>query len=100
MLKSTFFLLAIILLVKSLLHWKTTKSTLCFFSCWIVDPVDAPGYYKVIKTPMDFGTIRVKLEVSPSNSGITSYVPSTLTLRMMYFLANTNDWQEIHEDSF
>ncbi|KAJ7351015.1 hypothetical protein OS493_037195 [Desmophyllum pertusum] len=27
-----------------------------------VDPVDAPGYYKVIKTPMDFGTIRVKLE--------------------------------------
>lgn len=29
-----------------------------------VDPVDAPGYYKVIKTPMDFGTIRVKLEVS------------------------------------
>ena len=29
-----------------------------------VDPVDAPGYYKVIKNPMDFGTIRVKLEVS------------------------------------
>ena len=29
-----------------------------------MDPVDAPGYYKVIKTPMDFGTVRVKLEVS------------------------------------
>ena len=35
-----------------------------FCSCLSVDPVDAPGYYKVIKTPMDFGTIRVKLEVS------------------------------------
>lgn len=38
------------------------------FYCWqlllTVDPVDAPGYYKVIKNPMDFGTIRVKLEVS------------------------------------
>ena len=31
---------------------------------YLVDPVDAPGYYKVIKTPMDFGTVRVKLEVS------------------------------------
>ena len=31
---------------------------------FLVDPVDAPGYYKVIKTPMDFGTVRVKLEVS------------------------------------
>jgi len=29
-----------------------------------VDPVDAPGYYKVIKNPMDFGTIRAKLESS------------------------------------
>lgn len=28
-----------------------------------VDPSDAPGYYKIIKTPMDFGTIRAKLEV-------------------------------------
>ena len=38
---------------------------LCYVcSCLLVDPVDAPGYYKVIKTPMDFGTIRVKLEVS------------------------------------
>ena len=38
------------------------------FYCWqfllTVDPVDAPGYYKVIKNPMDFSTIRVKLEVS------------------------------------
>ena len=38
------------------------------FYCWqfllTVDPVDAPGYYKVIKNPMDFGTIRIKLEVS------------------------------------
>ena len=83
-----------------LLSWKTTKFNLCFFSCRIVDPVDAPGYYKVIKTPMDFGTIRVKLEVSPPTSGIIFYVPSTLTLTMMYLLANTNDWQEIHEDSF
>ena len=40
------------------------KCSLYFCSCFSVDPVDAPGYYKVIKTPMDFGTIRVKLEVS------------------------------------
>ena len=79
-----------------LLDWKTTKSTLCFFSCRTVDPVDAPGYYKVIKTPMDFGTIRVKLEVSPLASGIISYmyVPSTLNLTMIHLLANTIDWQE------
>lgn len=56
--------------MKILLCWKTAKFNFCFFSCRIVDPVDAPGYYKVIKTPMDFGTIRVKLEVSPPVSGI------------------------------
>ena len=44
---------------------------LSFFSGWLVDPVDAPGYYKVIKTPMDFGTVRAKLEVRFSESQIT-----------------------------
>ena len=41
---------------------------LFIFSGWLVDPVDAPGYYKVIKTPMDFGTVRAKLEVRFSES--------------------------------
>ena len=70
--------------MKILLCWKTAKFNFCFFSYRIVDPVDAPGYYKVIKTPMDFGTIRVKLEVSPPIFGIISYVPSTLTLTMTF----------------
>lgn len=33
-----------------------------FFSA--VDPEDAPDYYSIIKNPMDFGTIKKKLEVS------------------------------------
>ena len=28
-----------------------------------VDPVDAPGYDKIVKLPMDFGTVKLKLEV-------------------------------------
>lgn len=28
-----------------------------------VDPNEAPGYFRVIKNPMDLGTIKTKLEV-------------------------------------
>lgn len=34
------------------------------FGCCLVDSKIAPGYHRVIKTPMDFGTIKKKLEVS------------------------------------
>lgn len=33
-------------------------------SFFVVDPEDAPDYYSIIKSPMDFGTIKKKLEVS------------------------------------
>ena len=38
---------------------------------WFLKPVaasEAPGYYKVIKNPMDFGTIKTKLEASEYNT--------------------------------
>lgn len=41
---------------------------LFFLYLLIVDPNEAPGYFKVIKTPMDFSTIKINLEVSPSDS--------------------------------
>jgi len=49
----------------------------------LVDPVDAPGYYKVIKNPMDFGTIRAKLEVSPLafSSALTPKVTMDVVLK-------------------
>ena len=37
----------------------------CFFLS--VNPADAPGYYKVIKKPMDFSTVKRKLEVTVLN---------------------------------
>ena len=44
--------------------WPSCVVVVVVVVIFLVDPVDAPGYYKVIKTPMDFGTVRVKLEVS------------------------------------
>lgn len=60
------FLSYITLTNQSTVHCDLAVLLMLMFSLliFLVDPVDAPGYYKVIKTPMDFGTVRVKLEVS------------------------------------
>jgi hypothetical protein len=57
------------------LTWHGPIIHIRWFTCYItstfhinnynisVDPNDAPDYYNIIKSPMDFGTIKAKLEV-------------------------------------
>ena len=46
-----------------------------FFLFFTVDPQEVPDYYQIIKQPMDFSTIRKKLEVK--NHHIIIYILTT-----------------------
>lgn len=61
-----------------------------------VDPVDAPGYYKVIKTPMDFGTVRAKLE-SGKYQEYTEFHDDMMLVKSNCLRYNPPE-HEIHQD--
>lgn len=61
-----------------------------------VDPIDAPGYFKVIKTPMDFGTIRVKLETGKYQE-YTEFHSDMLLVKANCLKYNPPE-HEIHQD--
>ena len=46
----------------------------CSFSVITVDPNEVPDYYSIIKSPMDFGTIKRKLEVLFSSYIFTVHI--------------------------
>ena len=47
----------------------------------VVDPLEAPGYHKLIKKPMDFGTIKRNLEVRLSWLSFLDLILKSLVFR-------------------
>ncbi|XP_064639042.1 BRCA2-interacting transcriptional repressor EMSY-like isoform X2 [Lineus longissimus] len=61
-----------------------------------VDPNDAPGYYEIVKTPMDFSTIRRKLETG-QYSTIEDFHHDMVLIRDNCYLYNPPD-HEVRRD--
>ena len=73
-----------------------------------MDPEDAPDYYAIVENPMDFGTIKKRLEVAMKfycNCQFTAcmHIPRDIVLKgetVGYVMLSGRIWKNIGENIF